>query len=69
MLEILEVATADHTGQLKKRQKAPKRLVFNLLPLTGFHLAAGQGRSHRASKTPQGWDAEPGLSAKTQGQH
>lgn len=40
MLETSEAAAADHAGQLKKRQKAPKRLVFNLLPLTGFHLAA-----------------------------
>lgn len=40
MLETSELAAADHTGQLKKRRKVPKRLVFNLLPLARFHLAA-----------------------------
>lgn len=40
MLEALEVAAADHTGQMKKTQKAPKILAFKTLPSEGFRLGA-----------------------------
>lgn len=78
MLETSKVAAADHTGQLKKRQKAPERLSFNLLPLTGFQLAASllqgkgdstrQARPHRAGMQSQASMPRHGASTKTDSQ-
>lgn len=79
MLETSKAAAADHTGQLNKRQKSPKILVFILLPSMGFDPAAsllqgkgdltGQARPRRAGEQSGASLPKHMASTQTDSQH